>query len=424
MKLGLLGIDDQMAQVVAAARRRGDALVIACDVAAGSRHEPLLAGVPRDASWEAIIDPRTCDAVLVAHEGWSERREEGVRKLVQAGRSLLVSQPLVLSMLWAYEIDMIRKDSGATVIPFLPDRLHPFVGRLRSEIEAALAGAGPLGRIETLSMDRGMRDRSRDAVLAQLARDADLVRVCGGDPARLSTLGSGDQDTAWSTLAVGFTGPAHLPVRWQVTRDHPTGGLRLVLTGTDGTCAVERPDDPARPWRMAVASETGTAEIPPPSFDAGEAMLDVLRAACEAEQAETPAQAVASTRAASWADAARAIELAESVPRSLAKGRSIDLHKEEFSEIGTFKGTMASLGCAIVLAGLFLLLLATLLGGIAREAGWPLVEQVAGAWPTAVLAVLGVFLALQLLPLLIGAGPADGPPAPDDRPPPPHGHRE
>jgi hypothetical protein len=52
-----------------------------------------------------------------------------------------------------------------------------------------------------------------------------------------------------------------------------------------------------------------------------------------------------------------------------------------------------------VLGALLLLVLATLVGGIAREAGWPWGEQIAGIWPQVVLAVLGLFLVLQLLPL-------------------------
>jgi hypothetical protein len=109
--------------------------------------------------------------------------------------------------------------------------------------------------------------------------------------------------------------------------------------------------------------------------------------------------------AATWPDAARAIELADSVPRSLAKGRAIDLHQEEFSELGTFRGTMASLGCGLVLVALLVLVLATLIGGIAREAGWGFGERIAAAWPQVVLVVLGLFLALQILPLLIADRP-------------------
>jgi hypothetical protein len=96
------------------------------------------------------------------------------------------------------------------------------------------------------------------------------------------------------------------------------------------------------------------------------------------------------------------------------KGRSVDLHREEFSEIGTFRGTMASLGCGLVLLGLFVLVLATLVGGIAREFGWEFGKRVAGAWPGIVLATLTVFLALQLVPLLIGAEQGRPPPAGGD----------
>jgi hypothetical protein len=143
------------------------------------------------------------------------------------------------------------------------------------------------------------------------------------------------------------------------------------------------------------------------AFDRGAVMLDELHRNRQATTI-TPA---------AWSDAARAIELAETVPRSLAKGRAIDLHQEEFSELGTFRGTMASLGCGLVLAALMLLVLATLVGGVAREAGWEWGERIAGIWPQIVLAVLGLFLALQVLPLLIGAG--KNPPAAGEPPGPP-----
>jgi TRAP-type C4-dicarboxylate transport system permease small subunit len=90
------------------------------------------------------------------------------------------------------------------------------------------------------------------------------------------------------------------------------------------------------------------------------------------------------------------------VPRSLAKGRAIDLHQEEFSELGTFRGTMASLGCGLILAALLVLVIATLVGGIANEFDWQLGKRLAGAWPYLVLTVLGVVLLLQLLPALAG----------------------
>ncbi|MFM7293161.1 MAG: hypothetical protein ACKO6B_18300, partial [Planctomycetia bacterium] len=82
--------------------------------------------------------------------------------------------------------------------------------------------------------------------------------------------------------------------------------------------------------------------------------------------------------------------------------------------------TMASLGCGLVLAALFVLVLATLVGGIAREAGWEWGERIAGIWPQVVLAVLGLFLALQILPLLVGGGQPGTTkhPPPEGNPPP------
>jgi len=335
MKLGLLGIDEQMAAVVAAAVARGDEVVFACDMPDGE----WAAAVPpsaRAAPWEVLVDAGACDAVLVGGEGWKETRAEAVRKLVQAGRTLALAQPLELSMLWAYEIDMIRRDSGARLIPFLPDRLHPFISRLQREIEAGLVG-GPLGTVETIDMTRRLSDRSRDNVLRRLAGDADLVRVLVGDPQRLSTLGGSGADTVWATLAVGFTGPAAVPARWQVARGEPAG-LTITVVGSSGTCAVMAPEDPEAEWTLTTSAGRETR-----SFDRGAAILGVLDAKAGRGTDIGPA---------AWDDAARAIELAETVPRSVAKGRAIDLHQEEFSELGTFKGTMASLGCGLVLAAL------------------------------------------------------------------------
>ena len=135
MNLGLLGIDPATATVAAAAHRAGVRVAVASEIAAGAIHSgpaPVLPGdPPRHVRWEDLLDPATCDAILVAASGWTDDRAEAVRKLVQAGRTLVVSQPLGLSMLYAYELDMIRQDSGAVLVPILPDRLHPFVPRLR-----------------------------------------------------------------------------------------------------------------------------------------------------------------------------------------------------------------------------------------------------------------------------------------------------
>lgn len=393
MNLGLLGTDSRMACVTAAAVTRGDRITLVADIAAIATLAPGAEWVPPD----ALLDPGGCDAVLVGSDGWSDRRAEAVRLLVQAGRPVLASQPLDLSMLWAWELEMIRRDAGGPLVPLLPDRGHPFVARLRSLIEGALAGDDASAGVESLVLERCLADRGRGAVLGALARDVDLVRVLTGDPARLSALGvdpSGGE-AGWQSLVVGLSGPASVPVRWQVAAATEPG-LRLSLHCAGDGVVVWIPDDRSRDWTWSQAGEREETE---PHVSLGP-VLALLAAGQSATPASGPA-VPEEVPAATWADAARAIELADTVPRSLAKGRSVDLHQEEFSELGTFRGTMASLGCGIILAALVLVVFATLLGGLAHEFGWGFGGWLAGTWPAVALGALGVFLVLQLLPLVV-----------------------
>ncbi len=390
MELGLLGSDRRIAALAEAAVRRGDRITLVAETAA----EPYADA--RQSSWESLLDAKACDAILVGRDGWSDARAESVRMLVQAGRPLLVSHPPAVSMLWAWELEMIRRDTGGVLLPLLPARLHPFVAAVQRQLEAALAGTGPLGAVESLVLERHLIKRDRDAVQRWLARDADLVRVLTGDPGRLSALGASPEDETWQNLVVGLGGVDRVPVRWQAA---PSGdpGLRLTLRGTTESLTIEIPDDWSRPWNWQ-----GGDPPPPAEFAPAEAMLDQL--ASQVAGSGPPADSARSDAIppASWSDAARAIELADTVPRSLAKGRAIDLHQEEYSELGTFRGTMASLGCGIILAALGLLLVAALVGGLANEFGWDLGKRIAGAWPVVALVVLGGFLVLQILPLLVG----------------------
>jgi len=227
------------------------------------------------------------------------------------------------------------------------------------------------------------------------------VRVLTGDPARWSALGLSPEGpaAAWHALVVAFTGPTSVPVRWQAASGGEPG-LRIALVGDRGSAIVEIPDAGSRPWTWSAAGGADDEQ----AFDAPAAILDRFEAAwaAGARGDDSSAAAAAGTiPAATWADAARAIELADAVPRSLARGRAVDLHQEEFSDLGTFRGTMASLGCGIILAALLLVVLATLVGGVAHEFGWGFGGWLAGTWPFVALAALGGFLVLQLLPLLV-----------------------
>ena len=388
MKLALLGTDDRIDLLVAAAERLGHTIVAACDLpTSGSPGWPLV-------HWETLLDSASSDGVLVGTAGWNESRAEATRALVQAGRPLLVSHPAELSMLWAWELEMIRQDAGGPLVPVLPDRLHPFVTRLRSVLEAALAGGGPFGAIESLVLERRMTDRRRDTVLGWLSRDADLIRIAVGEPKRIAALGVAPdaEPTAWNSLTVGLTGPASVPVRWQVS-GAGTPGLDLTVHCEQAAVELTIPDDWSQPWRWREPGQPAEEAW----FDRAGAMIQLFSGRLKPDDEGDVPPAV-------WSDAARAIEVADTVPRSLAKGRAVDLHQEEFSDMGTFRGTMASAGCGLLLAALGMLVVATLIGGIAHEFGWDLGGRIAAFWPLVVLVALGGFLLLQLLPLLMAGG--------------------
>ena len=401
MKIGILGCDDHILAIAVAAVEGGHSLSSAYDVP--DDLPAILSGIDRQPreQWQGLLEDEVCDAVLVGVDGWSEHRAEQVRTLVQAGRTILIGHPASLSMLWAYELDMILADSSATVIPALPTRHHPFIYSLKNLVEQSIAGNGPLGLIESLQFERRQPDRDQESVLTSFARDADVIRVLIGDPSRLMALGGGD--AGWANLAVGLSGPDQVSVRWQVAKGH-TRELTIQLICERGRLCIDIPERACGVWAVTQQTDGGISDLLPefPSetvaFQPAEVLLELLLLAVKGDADN---HSNSSIPPAIWPDAARTIELAETIPRSVKRGRGIDLHQEEFSELGTFRGTMASLGCGIIMAGLFILFLATLVGGVARAAGWSFGERLAAIWPYAILTTLILFLILQLLPFLL-----------------------
>ncbi|MGE0608140.1 MAG: hypothetical protein AB7O62_13680 [Pirellulales bacterium] len=377
MKLALLGCDSEMLGVARAAVDAGDQIVWFHDAGehAGELRRIAPRAIAADA-WEGLLAQNEVEAVLVAR-GDEELRADQLRKLAQEGLALLVSHPVVESMLLYYELEMIRGEQQTLLVPCLPMRLHPAVVRLQ-----ALAGEGNsegVGRLEQVTLERSLADCQRHQVLVQFARDADLARALCGELNKLTATASPDESARYSSLTVQLAGMAGAAVRWSVEPASAGNFLRITLRGSRGKAALtlneERPD--AVTGRMEYTSD-GTQRVENFAAWSGNAMaLDVFHQAV-AGQPPSP----------DWIDAARSVELAETIDRSLRKGRTIELHFEDYSEEATFKGTMTSLGCGLLMLGLILLFVAAL----AARAG----VSCAGYYLYGLLAVLGLFLLLQL----------------------------
>jgi myo-inositol 2-dehydrogenase/D-chiro-inositol 1-dehydrogenase len=171
---------------------------------------------------------------------------------------------------------------------------------------------------------------------------------------------------------------------------------RVTLVGSCGKAILWMPQaDDA--WRLELRAATGTSTQDYPQWNAPEAALEMLSLAVANEEVGS-----------NWNDAARTVELADAIDRSLAKGRTIDLHQEEFSDVGTFKGTMASAGCGLLVVGLILVVVVALVHTLAAQAGWNRLARMLDGWPYLMLVVFGIFLLLQLLVFVGKSRPNQG----------------
>jgi predicted dehydrogenase len=392
MRLALLGIDDAVLAIAEAGQRSGKATIVMIDATAERAGEAATLGHEAKlvSDWENVLDAGVADAVLVAGDD-PTRRIEQLRRLIQLQLPALVSHPVCLSMLDAYELDMIHRESPGVLLPWIPARWHPAATGLWDVIEAG--ERSEIGRVEQVVLERFMPDRQRDNVLRQFAQDADMLQYLAGDATKLHALGSAVGEStagAYLNLNVQMTCGDGLVCRWSVSPPEDQQVAQLTLVGSRGKAILQMPQRPGEPWQLESRLGGNSNRREFSGWDPAMLAINQLTAAISGELVEP-----------TWTEAARTIELADTIDRSLKKGRTIDLHHEEFSDISTFKGTMASLGCGLLMLGLLLVVVVAIAHSIAKNAGWERVANVLGNWPYLLLGVLGVFLLMQLL-LLVG----------------------
>lgn len=339
---------------------------------------PLVSRARKFGDWEALLDQQMVDAVIVARGPDEDRRAEQLRKLVQAGVPLLVSHPVVDSMLIYYELDMIRRDTACAIVPNLPHRHHPAIEQL-AEIFSQGADS-PIGKIEQVVVQSCIAEPGKARVVERFARDVDLIRSIAGDMTRLGAMAGTNDDAAYGSLGVQMSGPSGVAARWSVNPVQTAETTQISLLGVSGRAVLDIHSD-SQQWTMEMSTPGGTKRHQYDVWDPARAALGELERAI-----------VGAAREPDWVDAARSIELAETIERSLKKSRTIELYYEDYTEQGTFKGTMTSLGCGLLLAGMFLLGVVA----IAEQMGLPYVR----GWPYLLLAFFGLFLLMQTLMLV------------------------
>lgn len=388
MKLALLGADAvTLAVARAVAASATDDLVLVCDL---DRGDPAIAREIRSLAaqakptptWEVLLDSSQADLVVVAASFGDDLRTEQLRKFVQTSVPVLAAHPVIDSMLDYYELDMIRRETRSVLLPYLPARLHPAIQVLLEW--RASPERSPLGPLEQVIIERQLASRTKESVLREFSRDVDLVRALIGEVTRIGALGGSSLDNPYSSLGVQMTGPSGIVARWAVGPIETKAGAKLSLVGAEGKATLTMPGDGGQ-WKLT-RSTGGAPEVR--EFPAWDPARAALNAAATANSG--------GPRSPDWVDAAHSIELTEAIERSLKKNRNIELHFEDYTEEGTFKGTMSSLGCGLLMLGLMVIF------GVAVFDNFrdPKAGRQTAIWPYVLAGVMILFLLLQSLSLV------------------------
>lgn len=395
MKLAILGSDADVVRLAAAARDAGHELVWLGDIR--SDENALLDTLAPDRTvwkreWELLLAQGVVDGVIVGRGlATAELRAEQLIRLVTEAVPLLITHPIFESVLPYYEIDMKRRETGSIVQHF-----NPMVG-CRSLVELATwvrNGHPDAGKIQQIACERHTNGASRSLVLAHLARDIEVLAAVAGDIRRVSAIGPASRDASFASLQVQLMAD-HVPaLRWSVGLTTGSGiGLQLSLLGERGSVTLRQSDaedGETTNWRLEASTGQRHEIVSDENVDAARFAIDRLAAAIN--EATPERRAAAST----WETATRDMEVVDAVELSLQKGRTIEVFQQQLTERLAFRGTMAALGCGLLLLAFFAVIgIATL--GVAEGL---LERPIARAWPLVLFAMLAFYLLLQAVPLL------------------------
>jgi hypothetical protein len=412
MRIAILGADDESVALIRWAVREGrHDLVAAYD---SNSHTAALRqfapAVRIDESWEELLLGSAADAVVVGRGGkeaavqqpidFAERRADQLRKLVQAAVPMIIVCPACEAIV-GFEIEMIRRDTGAVIVPYVPGADHPAILRLEEVVSGG--DDSPLGKVEQIALEREQANRNREAVLVQLARDATILRRLIGTIQTVTASGplaSVGRDPlgpkpkelpSLANLAVHFAGEEGLTARWSMAPAIGSDQARLTIIGQSDKAVLTMPANAA--WTLHRGGDGLAAESLGPLHVPAELFTRLTHAMTQQRHDDS-----------AWLAACRDQEAAEAVDRSLSRGRTIELFNEEHTEEESFKGVMAMGGCLLLVMALGVLFIAVMVEGLRLPMrSWPLWRL----WPFYLLVPIAAFLLLQLLQLVVKRDDSD-----------------
>src|SRR5437016_2606807 len=159
MKLAVVGADEDALNLLRWAVEQGGHELVAAynSEAQATQLRAINSQIALSDNWEELFLASAADAVVFGRGGKeaaarasidpAERRADQFRKLVQAAVPMIVVCPACESIV-GFEIEMIRRDTKALVIPYVPQASHPIIDRLSQW--TLQEHESPVGKVEQI----------------------------------------------------------------------------------------------------------------------------------------------------------------------------------------------------------------------------------------------------------------------------------
>jgi len=414
MKFSFLGFNQHSRPLAEAILAHPEHQLMAVYAADADFPSNAFPNVTQELHWESVLHNSEYDVVVLSPLDALQAQEDRLRRVVQCELPAIAIQPFC-GVLAAFEMEMIQTQTPAPLICYLPVAAQP----LALDIAAWLKDptSSPVGRIWNISIHSHPTSNDRQAVFKQIAYDATVVRTIAGPVRQVCAVTNSSNADTFDNLNVIFTTDSPTPISWYFDQSLPARGCELRVAGATGKKVFLLSD------RHTVWQSQGSTSADP--FSPAKAFLETV-----------PERFADGATDRSWLNWCTDLDVAETVPTSLRRRRSIDILDEARTEEGSFKGIMSMGGCALLLATLFILLAGTIIDGFsfpARQNSYQSSQEEANTktpleaakrpllirlWPVYPFAL---FLLLQLLRLIIQSpdnrpAGSSSPPGRDQRP--------
>jgi myo-inositol 2-dehydrogenase/D-chiro-inositol 1-dehydrogenase len=335
------------------------------------------------AELDLALSDKALDAALIG--GPNDLRAEALRRVALMGLPSICLHPPGETADAYYQVALTPKETGAIVVPDMPFRLHPVFQAVAREIEG-IPGETITGVRMELALPPGT-----DLAGQIFPRVVDGLTSVLGEIESVTARGAPSAVAPTRSLLVHLTDKAGLTAEvrlsTEVAADEPA---KLVFATDRRNLVWVFSSDLASPSRLT--SNTGGEKELLAEFGAWaprSAIIDELRQVMNGAPA-----------ALSLAEGMRSMELKEAVGRSLSRGRTVEMHYDEISELSSFKASMTSIGCGLVILCVVLYVLSRVGLALGFESSKYL------AW--VIVPLLCVFGLLQFLRFAARAGNSNG----------------